>query len=41
MMLFVPISLIVSLEMVKFLQGIFIGWDWMMFDEEKGISAKA
>lgn len=30
---FVAISLLVSLEMVKFSQGIFIEWDWMMYDE--------
>jgi len=38
---FVAISLLVSLEMVKFWQGIFIEWDAMIFDEEKGMSAKA
>lgn len=39
MMNFVSISLLVSLEMVKFVQGIFIENDWMMYDEEKNISA--
>ena len=38
---FVSISLLVSLEMVKFCQGIFIEWDWMMYDEEKDMSAAA
>jgi hypothetical protein len=41
LMNFVAISLLVSLEMVKFWQGIFIEWDAMIFDEEKGMSAKA
>jgi hypothetical protein len=36
LMNFVPISLMVTLEMVKFLQGMFINWDFKMFDEEKG-----
>jgi len=40
MMNFVSISLLVSLEMVKFAQGIFIEKDWMLYDEEKDISAK-
>ena len=38
---FVAISLLVSLEMVKFVQGIFIEWDSYMFDVEKGLPAKA
>ena len=38
---FVSISLLVSLEMVKFFQGKFIEYDWMIFDEEKELSAKA
>lgn len=33
LMNFVAISLLVSLESVKFWQGIFIEWDWMMYDE--------
>ena len=41
MMNFVAISLLVSLEMVKFWQGVFIGYDWMIFDDEKGIPSKA
>jgi len=40
MMNFVSISLIVSLEMVKFAQGIFIEKDWMIYDEEKDLPAK-
>jgi phospholipid-transporting ATPase len=38
---FVAISLLVSIEMVKFVQGIFIEWDVEMFDVEKGLPAKA
>jgi hypothetical protein len=41
MMNFVSISLLVTLEMVKFAQGIFIEWDFMIFDEEKDKAAKA
>ena len=33
LMNFVSISLLVTLEMVKFTQGVYIGWDAMMFDE--------
>lgn len=40
MMNFVSISLLVSLEMVKFAQGIFIEKDWMLYDEEKDSPAK-
>jgi phospholipid-transporting ATPase len=36
LMNFVPISLMVTLEMVKFLQGMYIAWDFKMFDLEKG-----
>ena len=32
---FVSISLLVTLEMVKFTQGVYINWDWMIYDEEK------
>ena len=38
---FVAISLLVSLEIVKFCQGVFIEWDHMIFDKEKGMPAKA
>ena len=41
LMNFVAISLLVSLEMVKFWQGIFIEWDCMIYDDEKRMSAKA
>lgn len=37
---FVSISLLVSLEMVKFVQGQFIEKDWMIYDEEKNMPAK-
>ena len=40
MMNFVPISLIITLEMVKFIQAYFINVDVMIFDEERGIEAK-
>jgi len=32
LMNFVAISLLVSLEIVKFCQGVFIEWDYMIFD---------
>jgi phospholipid-transporting ATPase len=41
MMNFVPISLLVTLEMCKYIQGVFIGWDKLMIDEEKKMFAKA
>ena len=41
LMNFVAISLLVTLEMVKFWQGIFIEWDHSIYDEEKDMSAKA
>lgn len=41
LMNFVSISLLVSLEMVKFMQGIFIEYDWRMYDEDKDMSAAA
>jgi len=41
MMNFVAISLLVSLEMVKFCQGLFIEFDYLIYDEEKDMSAKA
>ena len=40
MMNFVPISLIITLEMVKFIQAFFITADIMIFDEERGIETK-
>lgn len=36
---FVPISLIVTLEMVKFFQAIFVGWDINMYWEETNMPA--
>jgi len=41
MMNFVAISLLVSLEMVKFFQGLFIEYDHFMYDAEKDKPAKA
>ena len=41
LMNFVAISLLVSLEMVKFSQGIFIEWDYLMFDPYQCSTAKA
>jgi phospholipid-transporting ATPase len=38
---FVPISLMVTVEVVKFMQAQFIGLDWMMYDPEKDMPAKA
>lgn len=40
MMNFVSISLLVSLELAKFFQGVFMQQDYMMYDEEKDMSAK-
>ena len=40
MMNFVSISLLVTLEMVKFIQGVFIENDWMMYDENKDMPAR-
>ncbi|KAK4751216.1 hypothetical protein SAY87_004698 [Trapa incisa] len=37
----IPISLYVSIEMVKFLQAIFINQDIDMYDEESGVAADA
>lgn len=37
----IPISLYVSIEMVKFLQAIFINQDIYMFDEDSGVPAEA
>jgi len=36
----VPISLLVSLEIVKFSQAKFIGWDWQIYSEEKDLPTK-
>lgn len=40
LMNFVSISLLVTLEMVKLMQGYFIEQDWMLYDIEKDLSAK-
>jgi phospholipid-transporting ATPase len=40
MMNFVSISLLVTLEMVKFIQAQFISWDNIIFDTEKGQETK-
>ena len=40
LMNFVPISLLVTLEMCKYLQGVFIGWDILMYDREKDMPAR-
>lgn len=37
----VPISLMVSLEVVKFWQALFISWDVEMYDEDKDMFTKA
>ena len=37
---FVPISLLVTMEIVKFFQGIMMGWDIEMVDKKRFISAK-
>lgn len=36
---FVSISILVTLEMTKFFQAMFIQWDYMIFDKEKGMAA--
>ncbi len=36
----VPISLLVNLEMIKFIQGMFINWDICMFDKTTNTPAK-
>lgn len=36
----VPISLMVTLEVVKFLQAFFITWDWRVYDIEKDMPTK-
>ena len=38
---FVPISLLVTLEMVKFYQGKFIGYDWRIYCDDKDLPSKA
>lgn len=38
---FVPISLLVSLDLVKLYQGFFMSWDVMMYDEEEDMPMRA
>jgi phospholipid-transporting ATPase len=38
---FVPISLMVTLELVKFWQGMFMASDYMMYDEEQDMEMRA
>jgi P-type E1-E2 ATPase len=38
LMNFVAISMMVTLEMVKFFQAYFMQEDWMMYDAEKGLA---
>ena len=37
---FVPISLIVTLEIVKFIQAQFIQWDIMIYDNDRYLATK-
>ena len=37
---FVPISLLVSLDLVKLYQGFFMSWDVIMYDEEEDMEFK-
>lgn len=37
---FVPISLLVTLEMIKYIQGIFISWDFEIYDQENCVGTK-
>lgn len=37
---FVPISLLVTLEIVKFMQAVFISWDATIYDEAKDMPTK-
>ena len=38
---FVPISLLVSLDLVKLYQGFFMSWDVIMYDEEEDMAMRA
>lgn len=38
---FVPISLVVTLELVKFWQAMFMTYDIMMYDEEQDMAMRA
>lgn len=37
---FIPISLVVTLEIIKFFQAMFIGWDATIYDETKNMPTK-
>ena len=39
MMNFVPISLLITIEMVNFIQAKFISWDMMVYDEARDLPA--
>jgi phospholipid-transporting ATPase len=36
----VPISLLVTMEMIKYIQGMFIAWDVHLYDKEKRMPAR-
>jgi magnesium-transporting ATPase (P-type) len=38
---FVPISLLVSLDLVKLYQGFFMSWDVIMYDDEEDMAMRA
>jgi len=38
---FVPISLITTLELIRFWQAVFVEWDWRMCCDISGVQAKA
>lgn len=40
LMNFIPISLVVTFELVKFIQGSFVTWDISMYSVSKGIEPK-
>ena len=37
---FIPISLVITIEIVRLIQGFFISWDLDVYDQEKDIEAK-
>jgi len=37
---FIPISLVVTVEFVRLAQGVFMTWDYEMYDMEKDMPAK-
>ena len=40
LMYFVPISLLTSLEIISFIQGSFIMWDYAIYDTDRDLPAK-